>query len=99
VPDGPNDRVIGASKSFGRLVLERYHELTGIPVSDYDGSDGVSYRDNLAGLNLTTVPKVLIECANMRNATDAALLVRASFQRLAARALAAAVTSYLTGPA
>jgi N-acetylmuramoyl-L-alanine amidase len=66
-----------------------------MPVSDYDGSDGISYRDNLAGLNLTTVPKVLIECGNMRNATDAALLVRPSFQELAARALAQAITSFL----
>ncbi len=96
VADGPNDRVIGASKAFGRLVLARYRELTGMPVSDYDGTDGVSYRDNLAGLNLTTVPKVLIECGNMRNSTDAALLVRPAFQRLAARALAQAITSYLS---
>jgi N-acetylmuramoyl-L-alanine amidase len=95
VADGPNDRVIGASKAFGRLVLERYHSVTGMPVSNYDGTDGVSYRDNLAGLNLTTVPKVLIECGNMRNSTDAALLVQTSFQRLAARALAAAISSYL----
>jgi N-acetylmuramoyl-L-alanine amidase len=95
VADGPNDRVIRASKAFGRAVLERYHDLTGMPVSNYDGTDGISYRDNLAGLNLTTVPKVLIECGNMRNSTDATLLVRASFQRLAARALANAITSYL----
>jgi N-acetylmuramoyl-L-alanine amidase len=96
VADGPNDRVIGASKAFGRVVLERYHDLSGMPVSNYDGTDGISYRDNLAGLNLTTVPKVLIECGNMRNSTDAALLVRTSFQRLAAHALAEAISSYLT---
>jgi N-acetylmuramoyl-L-alanine amidase len=97
VADGPNDRVIGASKAFGRMLLERYHDLTGMPVSDYDGTDGISDRDNLAGLNLTTVPKVLIECGNMRNATDAALLTRPSFQRLAARAFAQAISSYLNG--
>jgi N-acetylmuramoyl-L-alanine amidase len=95
VADGINDHVISASKAFGRLVLARYHDLTGMPLSDYDGTNGISYRDNLAGLNLTTVPKVLIECGNMRNATDAALLVRPSFQRLAARAFAQAITSYL----
>jgi N-acetylmuramoyl-L-alanine amidase len=95
VADGPNDRVIGASKTFGQLLLERYHDLTGMPVSDYDGTDGISARDNLAGLNLTTVPKVLIECGNMRNATDAALLTRPSFQRLAARALAQAIADFL----
>jgi N-acetylmuramoyl-L-alanine amidase len=96
VADGPNDHVIGASEAFGQELVERYHDLTGMPVSSYDGTDGVSRRDNLAGLNLTTVPKVLIECGNMRNSTDAALLVRSSFQRLAAHALAAAITSYLT---
>jgi N-acetylmuramoyl-L-alanine amidase len=96
VADGPNDRVIGASKAFGRVLLARYHELTGMPLSNYDGTGGISYRDNLAGLNLTTVPKVLIECGNMRNSTDAALLVRPSFQRLAARAFAQAITSYLS---
>lgn len=96
VADGLNDRVIGASKAFGRVVLEHYHDLTRMPVSNYDGTGGISYRDNLAGLNLTTVPKVLVECGNMRNSTDAALLTSPSFQRLAARAFAEAITSYLT---
>jgi N-acetylmuramoyl-L-alanine amidase len=95
VADGPNDRVIAASKRFGRDLRERYRTLTGMPESTYDGTDAISLRDNLAGLNLTTVPKVLIECANMRNATDASLLVRSSFQRLAARAMAAAIVEYL----
>ena len=96
VADGPNDHVIGASKAFGALVRSRFHALTGMPLSTYDGTGGISYRDNLAGLNLTTVPKVLIECGNMRNSTDAALLVRTSFQRLAAHALAEAIASYLS---
>jgi N-acetylmuramoyl-L-alanine amidase len=95
VADGTNDHVIAASKAFGHEVIERFRTVTGMPVSDYDGTNGVSDRDDLAGLNLTTVPKVLIECGNMRNATDAALLIRASFQRLAARALAEAISAYL----
>jgi N-acetylmuramoyl-L-alanine amidase len=65
-------------------------------VSTYDGVGGIVFRDDLAGLNLTTVPKVLIECGNMRNAIDAALLVRASFQKLAAKAMSEAITQYLT---
>jgi N-acetylmuramoyl-L-alanine amidase len=95
VADGINDHVIAASKTFGRGVIERFHAVTGMPVSDYNGTDGVSDRDNLAGLNLTSVPKVLIECGNMRNSTDAALLVRSTFQRSAARALAQAIGGYL----
>jgi len=46
-----------------------------MPLSTYDGTDGLAPRDDLAGLNLATEPKVLIECGNMRNASDAALLV------------------------
>jgi N-acetylmuramoyl-L-alanine amidase len=95
VADGPNDRVIAASKAFGRELRQRYLAVAGMPESTYDGIDGITYRDDLAGLNLTRVPKVLIECGNMRNATDAALLVRPSFQRLAARAFAEAITEFL----
>ena len=95
VPDGPNDKVIAASKRFGRILLHRYTKLTGIPISDYDGSRGFAPRDNLAGLNLTTVPKVLIECVNMRDPADAARLVKPSFQRLAARSMAEAITAFL----
>ncbi len=95
VADGPNDRVIAASRRFGADVIRRYAAVTGMPRSNYDGSGGISFRDNLAGLNLTTVPKVLIECGNMRNAIDASRLVRAAFQRKAARGLAEAITEYL----
>jgi N-acetylmuramoyl-L-alanine amidase len=95
VADGPNDKVIASSRRFGRILLHRYTALTGIPISNYDGSGGFAPRDNLAGLNLTTVPKVLIECVNMRNAADAARLVKPSFQRLAAKSMAEAITGFL----
>jgi N-acetylmuramoyl-L-alanine amidase len=95
VPDGPNDKVIASSRRFGRILLHRYTKLTGIPISDYDGTNGFAPRANLAGLNLTTVPKVLIECVNMRNAADARRLVKPSFQRLAAKSMAEAITAFL----
>jgi N-acetylmuramoyl-L-alanine amidase len=95
VPDGPNDRVIASSRRFGRILLKRYTKVTGIPISNYDGTNGFAPRDNLAGLNLTTVPKVLIECVNMRNPTDATRLVKPSFQRLAAKSMAEAITGFL----
>jgi N-acetylmuramoyl-L-alanine amidase len=43
------------------------------------------------------VPKVLIECGNMQNGTDAALLVSPAFQQSAAAAMAQAITTYLNG--
>jgi N-acetylmuramoyl-L-alanine amidase len=96
VPDGPNHKVIASSRRFGRILLHRYTKLTGIPISTYDGSGGFAPRDDLAGLSLTTVPKVLIECVNMRNPADAARLVKPGFQRLAAKSMAAAITAFLT---
>jgi N-acetylmuramoyl-L-alanine amidase len=96
VADGPNDGVITSSDQFATIVRNTFASVTGMPVSTYDGVDGLQPRNNLAGLNLTTVPKVLIECGNMRNATDAALLVTPAFQQLAASAMAQAITSYLS---
>jgi len=98
VPDGPNDKVIASSQRFGHILLHRYTKLTGIPISNYDGTNGFAPRNDLAGLNLTTVPKVLIECLNMRNPTDAARLVKPAFQRRAAKSMAEAITAFLRGP-
>ena len=68
-----------------------------MPESTYDGIHGIQPRDNLAGLNLTRVPEVLIETGNMRNSTDARLLTSARFQRLIAKALEAAIIRFLRG--
>jgi N-acetylmuramoyl-L-alanine amidase len=97
--DGPNDGVISSSAALAATLRNAFVAGTPMPVSDYDGIDGLQPRNDLAGLNLTTVPKVLIECGNMRNATDAGLLVTASFQQAAAAAMARAISSYLTGSA
>ncbi|MGZ4542718.1 MAG: N-acetylmuramoyl-L-alanine amidase [Mycobacteriaceae bacterium] len=40
--------------------------------STYVGVSGLNPREDLAGLNLSTRPAVLVECANMRNPSDAA---------------------------
>ncbi len=94
--DGPNNGVIASSAAFAATLRNAFVAGTTMPVSNYDGVDGLQPRSDLAGLNLTTVPKVLIECGNMRNATDAALLVTPSFQQAAAAAMAQAITAFLT---
>ena len=66
VADGPNNAVIASSASFAAIMRDTFVADTGMPVSTYDGVDGLQPRNNLAGLNLTTVPKVLIECGNMQ---------------------------------
>lgn len=95
VADGPNNHVIRASVRFGSDVRAALLAHTSMPVSDYYGSGGIQFRDDLAGLNLTTVPKVLIECGNMTNAADAAMLTTPRFQRQIAAALEAAILAFL----
>jgi N-acetylmuramoyl-L-alanine amidase len=95
VADGPNNAVITSSERFGGVVRQSLLSGTSMPESTYDGVNGITQRDDLAGLNLTTVPKVLIECGNMRNATDAGLLTSTLFQEQIARALEAAIIRFL----
>jgi N-acetylmuramoyl-L-alanine amidase len=93
--DGPNDGVIASSDAFAATLRDAFASGTAMPVSTYDGVEGLQPRNDLAGLNLSTVPKVLIECGNMRNAADAALLVTPAFQQGAAAAMAQAITDFL----
>jgi N-acetylmuramoyl-L-alanine amidase len=93
--DGPNDKVITSSERFGNDVRRALLAGTSMPESTYDGVRGIKHRDDLAGLNLTRVPEVLIECGNMRNSTDARLLTSAEFQRRIASALEAAIIRFL----
>jgi N-acetylmuramoyl-L-alanine amidase len=96
VADGPNNAVIASSLRFGADVHAALLAGTTMPVADYYGTNGYIFRDDLAGLNLTTVPKILIECGNMRNAADAALLATPAFQQQLAAAFTAAIVTFLT---
>ena len=96
VADGINDAIVGPSARLGTDLRNAFAAGTGEPVSSYDGVDGIQPRDDLGGVNLSTVPKVFIECANMRNATDAALVTSPAWQAKAARAIAAGLTRFLT---
>jgi N-acetylmuramoyl-L-alanine amidase len=97
VADGPNNKVIGSSRRFGRDVHATMLRDTPFRISNYYGRNGYITRTDLAGLNLTTMPKVLIETGNMRNAADAALLVSPKVQRAVAAALATAIARFLAG--
>ena len=95
VADGPNNAVIGSSDDLAVDIRDSFVRVE--PESDYYGSNGLQPRDDLGGLNLTTVPKVLIECANMRNASDASLITSAGWRQSAAQYLARGLSVYLIG--
>lgn len=67
----------------------------GFPLSTYVGAAGLSPRDDLGGLNLSTRPAVLVECGNMRNAAEAAKFSSKTGQQAYAAAIAAAILAYL----
>ncbi|WP_233573876.1 N-acetylmuramoyl-L-alanine amidase [Amycolatopsis panacis] len=67
----------------------------GFATSTYIGSAGLSARSDLAGLNLSTRPTVLVECGNMRNAEEAAQMSSASGRGKYAEAITQAIEAYL----
>ncbi|HET6916233.1 MAG TPA: N-acetylmuramoyl-L-alanine amidase [Acidimicrobiales bacterium] len=97
VADGPNNGVISRSDTLAAITRDTFRSVTGEPVSTYDGVNGLQPRNDLAGLNLTTVPKVLIECANMRNSGDASRLTSSAWRQSAAAALNQSASRYLIG--
>ncbi len=94
---GYNDGIIAASQALALDIRRSYLTGSGVPYSSYQGVAGLDTRTDLGGLNLSSVPKVLIECANMRNATDASLVVSDQFRQAVANALAAGLMTYLAG--
>jgi len=67
----------------------------GFPSANYIGKDGLAPRADLAGLNLSTRPAALVECGNMRDATEAAAMTSADGRQRYADAIAAAIMAYL----
>lgn len=67
----------------------------GFPPSDYTGRDGIVERPDLAGLNLSTRPAALVECANMRNAAEARVVASPDGRQRYADAIAAGVLVFL----
>jgi N-acetylmuramoyl-L-alanine amidase len=93
--NGPVDKVVGKSNRLGLAVRDAFAEGTGLPYSTYIGRDALSYRNDLGGLNLSTVPKIFIESGNMRNAVEAAKFQDPKFRQKIAVALANGLQHYL----
>ena len=95
ITGAPDAQVIGSSGRLAADIRNAYHRITGEPYSDYVGTRGLDVRTDLGGLNLSTVPKVFIECGNMRNAADAARLTSPRFRERVAMALEAGFVAFL----
>ncbi|MBY8846135.1 N-acetylmuramoyl-L-alanine amidase [Streptomyces sp. SP2-10] len=88
--------IVGPSHDLGARVAGNYLRETGEPPSNYLGEGtGLVTRTDLGGLNLSTVPKVFIECGNMRDSKDAALLTSGAWRQQAARGISEGIVSFL----
>lgn len=93
--NGPVDPVVDDSRELGLAVRAAFRKGTGLPYSTYIGGKALSFRNDLGGLNLSTVPKIFIECGNMRNAAEAAKFRDPAFRQRIALALANGMQHYL----
>ncbi|MDX3066290.1 MULTISPECIES: N-acetylmuramoyl-L-alanine amidase [Streptomyces] len=88
--------IVAASRDLGERIAGNFVRVTGSAPSNYvGGNTGLDTREDLGGLNLSTVPKVFIECGNMRDPNDAALLTSADWRQKAALGIAEGIGSYL----
>nr|WP_310430890.1 N-acetylmuramoyl-L-alanine amidase [Streptomyces sp. 3330] len=90
--------IVGPSKDLGKLIAGDFTRATGTSPSNYVGDGtGLVTREDLGGLNLSTVPKVFIECGNMRDTKDAALLTSGAWRQKAAQGISEGIVSFLRG--
>lgn len=96
--DADTRAVAKPSRDLGELIATDFAHSTGTEPSNYvgDGTGLVTRRD-LGGLNLSTVPKVFIECGNMRDTKDAALLTSGAWRQKAAQGISEGIVSFLRG--
>ncbi|MFI1763012.1 N-acetylmuramoyl-L-alanine amidase [Streptomyces sp. NPDC020800] len=88
--------IVGPSRDLGERIAGRFLSVTGEPPSNYIGDGtGLVTRQDLGGLNLSTVPKVFIECGNMRDSKDAALLTSGAWRQKAAQGISEGIVSFL----
>lgn len=84
----------GPSVQYARVMRDQL-QASGIPPSNYIGQSGLYGRADLTGLNLAQYPSILVECGNMKNPADAALMESAEGQQKYADALTRGVASFL----
>ncbi|MFJ9570085.1 N-acetylmuramoyl-L-alanine amidase [Streptomyces bacillaris] len=91
-------KIVKSSADLGARIAGHFVRTTGSAPSNYiGGGTGLDTRGDLGGLNLSTVPKVFVECGNMRDPEDAALLTDAGWRQKAAQGMADGIAAYLKG--
>jgi N-acetylmuramoyl-L-alanine amidase len=83
------------SDALSKALHATFLAESGETPATYIGDDGYETRSDLAGLNLSTVPKVLVECGNMKNSGDIALMESTAGRAKLAAAIADGIIDFL----
>jgi N-acetylmuramoyl-L-alanine amidase len=94
IPGGADHTIIAPSHRLG-IDLRGALERIGLHTSTYDGVDGIAPRTDLGGLNLSRVPKVFVEVANMQDATDERPMERPAFRERVAQGMLHGLEAFL----
>ncbi|MBL7519635.1 N-acetylmuramoyl-L-alanine amidase [Frankia sp. CNm7] len=95
-PGAVNPGIVEPSARLAVRLRDTFAAATAEPPADYLRSqNGVVERSDLGGLNLSSAPKVFIECANMRNQADAARVTDPAWRQRAAEGIAAGILHFL----
>jgi N-acetylmuramoyl-L-alanine amidase len=95
---GWTDDIYGASVLLARDVHTGLR-LSGLPNANYYGGGGFDSRGDLGTLNWSSVPVVMVEMGNMKNATDATMMKTATRRdQTYSAGLAKGLTLFLTRP-
>nr|WP_036465222.1 Rv3717 family N-acetylmuramoyl-L-alanine amidase [Mycobacterium triplex] len=84
----------GPSVQYARIMRDQM-QAAGIPPATYIGQGGLYGRSDLTGLNLAQYPAVLVECGNMKNPVDSALMESPEGRQKYADALVRGVAGFL----
>jgi N-acetylmuramoyl-L-alanine amidase len=94
IPGAPNAKIVDVSHRYALVMRDHLRAVE--PPATYAGHDGISEHSDMAGLNLSLVPVVMVECGNMRNAADARKMRDAAYRQKLAAALVAGVAAFVT---
>lgn len=95
VVKGYTEPIVNRSKTLSADIRDALVDA-GLDTSTYLGRRGIDVRTDMGGINLSHVPKVILETGNMRNAGDARLLKRKRWRERTALALRDALTKHLS---
>jgi N-acetylmuramoyl-L-alanine amidase len=89
-----NQAQAGPAVQFAQIMRDQLAG-SGLVPSTYVGSNGLNPRSDIAGLNLAQYPSILVECGNMKNPADSALMKTPEGRQKYADAVVRGIAAFL----